>query len=335
MIDTTTVANTMQPHFSKKLLEKAIPLTKMVQYATLEELPPNIGADTVRFFLPPEPDLNATGAPAPLTEGIPPTQYRDITFTPIDVKLSQRGQVAKVTDIATNTGLFKYLKTAVDLMSEEFALDVDTILRNQCVHPTAGLNKRYAQGLANFDALKAATLANGRIVPRDVLDSATSLKIRRAPTFGGYYASLMPPQITRDILDDPDWKDLIKTQYAEKAFKGEIGEISGVKIVEHTNPFQEDETEGTFAPTFNPSGTNTTGLIYSVIVTGKGSWGAVNMKKMGASPHKPQIVVVDKPDKSDPLAQYILAGWKAYWASVILQKRWGITLRTKSQFKDI
>jgi N4-gp56 family major capsid protein len=332
MIDSTTVANTIQPHFSKKLLDHAVQETKMMDYATMEELPANIGADTVRFFLPPEADLTATGAPAALTEGVAPTNFRNIAFTPIDVKLAQRGQVAKVTDVATNIGLFKYLNTATDLMGEEFALDVDTIVRNQLVHPTDGLTKRYAQSLADFAAVAAGSLANTRFKPVDFLDAATVLKKRRAPTFGGKYVALCPPEVVRDILNDPEWLELIKTQYADKVFKGEIGELYNIKIVEHTNGFTEDETEGTFASALNPAGTNTTGLIHSVQIVGKGAYGVVNMKKMGASPHKPQIVIVDKPDSNNPLAQYIIAGWKAFWASKVLQQRWGINLRGKSLF---
>lgn len=334
MIDSTVVANTIQPHFSKKLLDHATQITNLIDYAMLEELPPNIGADTVRFFLPPEADLTATGAPAALTEGVAPTNFRNIAFTPVDIKLAQRGQVSKVTDVATNIGLFKYLNTAIDLMGDEFALDVDTIMRNQLIHPTTGLSKRYAQGLADFTAVAGASLANSRLKPVDVLDAVTILKKRRAPTFGGKYVLRVTPEISRDILNDPEWLELIKAQHAEKVFKGEIGELYNAKIVEHTNGFTEDETEGTFAGTFNIGGTNTTGLIHSVQLLGKGCFGAANMKKMGASPYKPQVVIVDKPDSNNPLAQYIIAGWKAYWASTVLQARWGINIRAKSLFKE-
>ncbi|WP_043586943.1 N4-gp56 family major capsid protein [Geminisphaera colitermitum] len=331
-IDTTTVANTIRPYFNKKLLEGAKQLVTMLDYAQLEDLPDKEGATSVRFFKAPEPDLKAQGAPAALTEGIPPTVYRDVTYTTLDVNLVQRGQVAKATDIATTTALFNHLKQVIELMQGEFALDVDTILRNQCIHPTAGLMKRYAQGATSFAALAAATRANGRIVPRDVLDAATRLKINRAPKFGNKaYACQLPPQLTRDILEDPDWKSLIKSQYADKFFKGEVGEISGVRLVEQTNPFVELDTEGTESANPVDDGTGN-GLIYSAIVCGKQAYGAVNMNSMGASPHKPQIVIVDKPDSGNPLAQFILVGWKAFWASTVLQKRWGITLRTKSQF---
>lgn len=332
VINTTAVSNTIQPHYSKKLLDKAVALTRLVEFAQQEELAPGAGNTSVRFYRPPQADLTATGAPAALVEGTAPTNFRDISYTAVDVSLAQIGQVAKVTDVANTVGLVKYLDTAIDLMSEEFALDVDTRIRNILCHASTGFTKRYAQGTADFATLAAASLANSVPTPRDFLDAMTRLKLNRAPTINGHYVAIAPPQLSRDIMNNADWREVVRNQYADKVFKGEIGDLFGLRIVEGTNPFQEDETEGTNATTFSAAGTNTTGLIYSTLITGKGGFGAVNMKKMGASLQKPQIIVVDKPDSNNPLAQYIIVGWKAYWAGVNLNASWGVTLRHKTQF---
>lgn len=331
-IDTTAVSNTIQPYYNKKLLDHAVQETRLTEFAMQEELPPGIGATSVRFFRPPSADLSATGAPAALTEGTAPTNFRDISYTAIDVTLAQLGQVAKVTDIANTVGLVKYLDTAIQLMGEEFALDVDTRIRNILCHASTGLTKRYAQGNANFAALAGATLANGKVIPRDFLDSLTYLKKQRAPKINGCYVAIAPPEGTRDILNNSEFREVVRQNYADKIFKGEVGDFYGCRIIEGTNAFQEDETEGTYASTFSSAGTNTTGLIYSTIITGKGAYGAVNMKKMGASLQKPQVIIVDKPDSGNPLGQYLIVGWKAYWAGVRLNQAWGIALRHKTEY---
>lgn len=333
-IDTTAVANTIQPHYSKKLLDHAVQELQLIDYAHLEELPAQAGNSTVRFFRPPQADLTATGAPASLSEGTAPTNFRDISYTAVDVTLGQIGQVSKVTDIATNVALVKYLDTAIALQGEEFALDVDTRLRNKLVHQSTGLTKRYAQGLANFAALSAASLSAGKIVPRDFLDAFTKLKLNRAPKVNGVYVAIVPPEGTRDIMNSSDWKEVVRYNNANKLFKGEVGEFFGNRIIEGTNPFKEDETEGTEATSFSAAGTNTTGFIYSTIITGKGAFGAVNLKKLGAAhlAHKPQVIIVDKPDSANPLGQYVIVGWKAYWGAMILNSAWGITLRHKTEF---
>lgn len=344
MINTTLVANTIQPRYSKKLLEKAVPLLKLLDFAQLEDLPAGAGNTSVRFFRPPSPDLTATGAPAPLAEGVAPTNYRTITMTPIDVALSQRGQVTRVSDVANTVGLIKFLDVAIDLMAEECALDVDTYTRNVIVRGDAlttggttnlgaALSRRYAQSTANFAGLAAATAANGCITPLDLLDCRTQLVLQRAPTFGGDYVAVVAPQVTRDILNAPEFREVVRQNYADKIFKAEVGKFYNVRLVEATNPFQEDETEGTFASTFNPAGTNTTGFVFTTQVLGKGAFGMVKMNALGGSPMKPQVIINDKPDKTDPLNQFITAGWKAYAAATVLNAAWGINLRTKSRYQ--
>lgn len=113
MINTTAVSNTIQPFFSKKLLDHAVQVTTLADYAVQEELAPNSGGNQITFFRPPQADLTATGAPAALTEGTVPTARRDIAYTPVTATLAQRGQTAELTDVATTIGLFDFLKTAV------------------------------------------------------------------------------------------------------------------------------------------------------------------------------------------------------------------------------
>jgi N4-gp56 family major capsid protein len=343
MINTTLVANTIQPKYSKKLLEKATQLLKLLDFAQVEDLPAGIGSTSVRFFRPPAADLTATGAPAALTEGTAPTNYRTVTMTPIDVALSQRGQVTRVSDVANTVGLLKFLDIAIDLMAEECALDLDTYTRNTIVRGipattggstnlAAALSRRYAQATANFAGLAGATAANGCITPLDLLDCRTQLVLQRAPTFGGDFVAVVAPQVTRDILNSSEFREVVRQNYADKLFKAEVGKFYNVRIVEATNPFQEDEVEGTFASTFSSSDTNTTGFIYTTQVLGKGAFGMVKMNALGGSPMKPQVIINDKPDKSDPLNQFISAGWKAYAAATVLNPAWGINLRTKSRF---
>lgn len=335
VISTSAVSNTIQPHYSKKLLAHAVQMTSLMDYAVKESIEPGAGVTSVRFFRPPAADLTATGAPAALTEGTAPTNYRDIAYTPVDVALGQLGQVAKVTDIASTVGLVKYLDTAIELMGEEFALKVDTDIRNKLVDSASagtGFTKRYAQGLANYAAISAASLANSVLIPRDFLDAMTALKLARAPKINGCYVAILPPQATRDILNNSEFREVVRYNDANRIFKGEIGDYYGLRLIEGTNPFKEDETEQTEATSFSGAGTNTTGFVYSTIITGKNAYGVVDMKKLGGVAKKPQIVVVDKADSGNPLNQFTMVGWKAYWAATVLNSAWGIVLRHKTQY---
>ena len=332
VINASAVSNTIQPHYSKKLLDHAIQQTTLMDYAVKESIEPGMGAKAVTFFRPPTASTTATGAPATLTEGTAPTDFRDIAYTAVEATLAQIGQVAKVTDIGSTVGLVKYLDTAIELMGEDFALKVDTDVRNMLCHASTGLTKRYAQGAANFAAVQSASLANAALIPRDFLDAMTALKLARAPKLNGANVAIVPPQASRDILNNSEWRDVVRQNYADKVFKGEIGDLFGLKIIEGTNPFTEENTEGTLDTSFGGAGTNTTGFIYSTIITGKGAYGIVDMKKLGGVAKKPQIIVVDKPDSGNPLNQFTIVGWKAFWTQVVLNSAWGITLRHKTQY---
>lgn len=332
VISTSVVSNMIQPKYSKVLLDRAIQMVRLNEFASKYAIEPNLGAKSVRMYAPPEGDLSATGAPAALTEGVAPTDDRDFSFTPVDVPLVQIGQVGSVTDIATTVGLIDYLKSAIDVMGDDFALIVDKTIRDKLTHASTGLTKRYAQGAADFAALQAATLANGRLVPKDLLDAMTRLKLNRAPQINGAYAAILAPQGCRDLMADAEFREVVRNANAERIFKGEVGDYFGCRVVETTQPHQEDETEGTFAASFSTAGTNTTGMIYTGIVTGKGAYGTVDMAKLGGIAKKPTIIVIDKPDSGNRLGQKVYVGWKAYFAAAVLKPSWGIALRHKTQF---
>ena len=75
------------------------------------------------------------------------------------------------------------------------------------------------------------------------------MKINRAPAFGGYYVAVVPPQVSHDLQNDPDWIDSANAGEPDRRFRGELRTYAGVKFVEHTNPYLEDGTgaEGTYA----------------------------------------------------------------------------------------
>lgn len=313
-----------QKHFKKELLAHAQQELRLAEFGKKATLPKNVGSKQVSFMRRVAADSANVQS---LTEGTPISTFTSVTYTEVTVTLAQVGEAAKFTDILGWTQLYNTLKDGIALMGEDCALKMDDVTRNAVVHQTTGLTKRYGQGLADFTALSGATRAAGKAVATDFLDAVTRLKINRAPKIGGKYVGVIAPQVSRDLMNDNDWLEAHKyTSAVEKIFKGEIGELHGIRFVEATNPFIEDETEGTLDSTDNDSD----GLIYSTIITGRDAYGVVALD--GQSPMGPQIIICDKADKSDPLNQTMTAGWKAYYAALVLNAAFGITLRSKTQF---
>ncbi len=322
-LDTTLVANTIQPLYEKKLLDHGIPLVMLAQYATKGSLPAKGGATSIRFFRPPQADV--TAAIPTLTEGTPPSADSPLSLTNIDVPLAQIGRFQNITDIADNVGLINYLKAVTEFYGEQFAVDVDNIIRNVLSSASTGLTKRYAQGLANWAGLAAASTTNGAIIPRDILDAVTRLQINLAPTIKGKYVIIIPPQVSRDIVNSAAWSGLIQYQAVEKIFTGQIGELYGARLSVANNPFLEATggAEGTYAAN---------GGILASYVLGGGAFGTVDLPALGASVAKPRLIINDKPDKSDPLNQKLQVGWKGFMAAKVLNTSWGIALRGQTLF---
>lgn len=327
--DLSTITNQYQKHFNKKFLVHAEHELRLNEFALQADLPKNVGSKTITFF---RPDTANAANVVELTEGTPINVFTSRGLTPLDAVLKQFGQASKITDIVTMTALFDMLQQNIRGFGEDCALHHDTHTRNVLCHATTGLTKMYAQGKADFDALVDADLEGSKLVGADLLRGATKLKQNKTPRINGKYVAILPPEIAYDIMRDGDFLDTAKYSNAEALYKGEIGSLWGVRCVEATNPFTEDETEGTFASVFNGAGDNTLGFIYTSIILGRDAFGTPKLAGT-QSPSKPSVIINNKPDKSDPLNQFMTAGWKSFWIAVILNAAFGVAMRSRSNFK--
>lgn len=319
---TTALANQFQTTFNKKLLERARLRTVLDQFATKAPFPKNAGAKTMRFF---RQQAGAASEVSTLSEGVPLTTYSEVGLDYIEATLAQYGMVIKMSDVMGMTELFSTLLMSKDRMAENAALHADQIVRNTIIAGVTGTTEKlYANGDADFAALVADTTA-GYLTIEDLLRAYTRLTINRAPKKDGEYFMVSPPQVTFDLKKDTKWYIPVNT-YQDKTnvVKGEVGKWFNVRVVETDVPFREANTggtEGTFAAT---------GPIFASIVTGADAYGTPIMA--GNSPYSPHIYINDKEDKSDPLNQTVLAGFKTYWASVVLNALWAVVIRSKTSF---
>ncbi len=341
---TTTLANEYQKFFSKTLLQHAVQLTVLDQFAVKQPLPKKLGSKVISFFRRSKAAVNSSGVVAnvqTLTEGTAISSFSDATLDRVDVQLQQYGEASKITDILTMTELFDALKQNINLMSEDCALFADCITRSALVTAsqagvtlqqgsgtvTETIQKMYAQGLSNFAALGAATVSGGKATATDFLRAATQLKINRAPMISGHYVAVIPPQVSHDLQNDPDWQDASNYGDPTRRFRGELKTYAGCRFVEHTNPHVEDAagTEGTFSL----AGT-AANRVYRSFILGQGAYGVPAIE--GDSPYNPRVIIVDRADKSDPLNQFMTAGWKAYWAASALNCPNALSLSSRTEF---
>jgi len=335
-VATTTTSNPasqadkIQKHFSKKLLAYAQHNLQLAQFGQEGELPKNVGSNTVRYFRRRDAKTDDV---VELSEGTPINTFTEVTYDHVDIALKQYGEAAKITDIVTMTDLFNMLQQSIEAMGDDCELHHDTVVRNAIVASmlnSDSLNERFAgvtpsgNSSADFGDLELTSASNAKFTRAAALAAVTQLKHRknRAPKINGSYVCVLPAELCHDLVQDDDWLEAAKYSNVKALYNNELGYLDGVRYVEATNPFVEGSTYGTF---------DDTGAIYTAMFLGRDAFGCPKLSGT-TSPKAPKIIVNDQPDKSDPLNQFITAGWKSYWNAEVLHKKFLVLLRAKSTF---
>jgi N4-gp56 family major capsid protein len=338
MVTTGSVSAQFQTYFSKALLERALPLLQMEQFAMKSPYPTKTGGNkTIRFFRFGDPSISAISA---LSEGTTPTSgdERDLTLSSVEATLVQYGSKIILTDVILATELFSHLAQATKQLGEDAALHADTLCHRALVQDSSTSTgtgiavksyARYAQNGTNGTTWSTASTPNGAMTATDLLDGATSLFIARAPKIKDGYAFVAHPAVIRDLQQDDDWLKVSSYSAPEQIFKGETGKLFGVSVISSTN-----------VQTFNTSAsgvgelTVSTGAGYANVLLAGGAFGVPNLSGIAASgsPFSPKVTILDAADKSDPYGQRIIASFKTFYAAKQLDPRFFRVIFSKSNY---
>ncbi len=332
--------NILRRYFDPKMLAVAKDNLQFAKLAQKKQLPKKANSDnTVRFFRRLGTTLSSAGVVndsttgnavvTALTDGTAITARRDMAdYEKVDATLVQIGSVARASDLNSWQQMLPLLQDTITLFGEELALYVDTQLQSKLVAGVLSGNKIYSGGATSSATLDALSVSAGKLTMDDILLAATKIKVNRGRPVGSHYYAIMGHQIGLDVQKDADWIDANNYADPKNRIKGELGSYGSVKLVETSNPWIEDlgdNAEGTYdaADVAANDGFTTT-------VLGADAFGTVELS--GEGPYSPRIVVLNQPDKSDPLNQTILVGWKAHYVGVVLNNKWYSQIRSKSTY---
>lgn len=322
---TSNQTNTYRSHFIKRFLKTLKETTVLDQFALKEPLPQKQGSKKVTFFV--EPDGAASDV-LTLAEGtLENSTFSDNNLTEVEATLEYFGDKQKISNMLSLTSFFDRVKSANRKMALSAGYFCDNLIRNEMVEgqDLTG-HKRYAGTATTFNALVALTAAQGAWTPINGLAANTQLRLSKATPFGdGDFVTVIDPAIAYDLVQHTKWEEPAKYAGAKQIFKRELGRLYGVRYVETTTPYLEDNnnsTEGSY---------NAAGIIRSVITLGEEAVGFVELAG-SSSPMAPSMNILDKPDKSDPHNQFIVTAWAGYAVAKILAKRRFVVTRCKSTF---
>ncbi len=277
----------MQTYYDRQMLENMKP--KLVHYEYGQKRPyRRQNGKTIQFRKWTPFGVAAT----PLTEGVIP-DGQALSGTSITATVAGYGGYVAVSDMLDLTALDPVLSDSVDLMADQGALTIDSLIRDK-LH--TGTNVLYAGSATS----RATVTQEMKLTTTEIRKAARLLKKNRALPFtrGGksYYVAIVGPDTTYDLQGDPLWQDVSKYQDAEGIFSGEIGRLFGVIFVETTE-----------ARIFTAAGADDAD-VGSTLVLGQNAYGVIDIE--GSS--RPRAIVKTPRDSgtNDPLEQISTVGWK-------------------------
>jgi N4-gp56 family major capsid protein len=306
------------------------------------------------------------------TDGVTPTETQGANIGYVDIMLQQRGDLSSVSDVVRAIDLFDTLSVNSKTMGADAALDLDFVCSHAiCSNPGTpdgdgtvnpipvgqttlyGSNTTYERfaGVTNtlnsandFATLAGLSNANGRLNRLAHLGMVTRLRgvagKPGVPMINGKFRALIPPDVMYDLRQDQTWVSAAVFNNTDKMGidKWVEFDLDGCSFVEHQSPFIE--TAGNYGVYSPDPADNVANNIYACIYLGQDFFGVPKLSGMraGSDPKAPSLIVLDKPDKADPLNQKTTFGWKAFYQAGLLLTNeptdapHGGVLRCKSTF---
>ena len=301
---------------AKEMLAHAEPILCLSKFGMTKPMPKN-KANVVKFRRP----IPLAVATTPLTEGAPPTA-KAMTYEDVTVTLSQYGDIVEITDVVHDLAEDPVLKDSAMMCGEQAAETIETLMWGVL---QGGTNVFYANGTARNAVNTPITLNKQRAITR-------ALKAERCKKITSMLSSSV--KYGTEAVDaafiafahtdlESDIRDLVGFVPTEKygsmkALPYEIGKVEDVRYILTPVLSSIEDAGGVENGMVSAGGVNAD--IYPVVYAGKDAYGHVALK--GANAMTPSIINPGTIDKSDPLGQKGIVGWKTYHKSFIANQAW-------------
>lgn len=306
---TTTAVTTLLPvYYDRLLLDNLYPDLYLYQLGQKRRLPRNFGKQiTFTRYFKAGALISAAGLPAAVTEGTAIALSR-LSATTITATISGFATAVGVSDLIVMTAISDVVRGAVFELSKGMALKIERKIR-QTISATGQLLPARNTAIAS----SATITTSSTIKAVDCYRAVAKLRQSDARTWpDGYFVGVAHPRPAFDIRNDTGstggWVDINKYATNETVgniYRGEVGKIGGVRIVESS------EGKQVFG---SPLSAANSGFITPVI--GPGAFGVVELDGSAASVFVKQV---GSAGSSDPVNQRGSVGVKVYFAPVALE----------------
>ena len=247
------------------------------------------------------PALSFSPAQASLIDGVTPNDQA-FTATTISAASKQYGLYVIITDKLKAKALFNIAMIAAEILGDNMARICDNVIQNEVFDNST--KKLYCATTAGGTpaANRAATGATNRMFTYDLARASTYLSSVNAPKNGNTYTGVIHPLVSHYLKTESGAGGLLGIrQYTvagqESIYKGEVGMIHGVRMIESSN-----------VKTYNSTVT-----IYPTIVFGARAWGVTELQSL-----ETVVKGFGSAGTADPMNQRMTIGVKKSFACKIL-----------------
>ena len=320
---TTTYSGLSQrtnAYAAAEMLAHAEPILCLSKFGMTKPMPKN-KASVIKFRRP----VPLAVATTPLTEGTAPTSQA-ISYEDVTVTLDQYGNVVEITDVVNDLAEDPVLKDAAMLCGEQAGETIETLMWGVI---QGGTNVSYANGAARNAVNTKITLNKQRSITRQLKGERGKKITSMISSTVKYGTEAVAPAFIAFAHTDleADIRDLDGFTPTEKygsmkALPYEIGKVEDVRYI--LTPVLTSIADAGGAKGTHVSTGGTSADVYPVVYVAKDAYGHVALK--GAEAVTPTIINPGDLDKSDPLGQKGMVGWKTYHKSFIANQAWMVRL---------
>ena len=251
-------------------------------------------------------------AMTPLTEGVIPTG-QTFGMTSIEGTITQHGDFTAVSDRLELESYDDVIFGATEEMGAAEGETYDTLTRNILV---AGNSRAFCPNASGTVPTERAGITKDCILTPDMVNQAqTWLKKNKAPKIDGYYVALIHPSVAYDLRNSDEWKEYHKYSNVAPIYKGEIGDLHGVRFIE-TNEAKVWKDGDT--------------AVYATLFLGKDAFGILDPAGEGM-----EMIVKTKGQIGGPLEQFSTIGYKFCHGAKILYQERILRVESGSFYSDI
>lgn len=216
----------MKTYYEDRLIDYAEPYLVHDQFGDKYPIPQH-GGKTIEFrkYAP------LGKALVPLTEGVTPAGNK-LDVSTIEATVDQYGDYIEISDVLELTAIDRNLEQATRLLGGQAGRTLDTVTREVI---NGGTNVMYAPKADGTEILSRGTIAADCLLTVDlIIAAAAKLHEMNAMPIDDSFVCIVHPNVAADLMRSEQWQDVHKYADPEKIYRGEIGQIAGVRFVQTT-----------------------------------------------------------------------------------------------------